>query len=93
MRFAQAFHIRSLRDLFGGRTNWFDSSPEFVLCFSTHEFRNTENVRATTLLHRLANDQSSLRTSTQCCLNKGTCESDLAGFAMVVMDHVDVSSA
>nr|CCA20575.1 AlNc14C98G5935 [Albugo laibachii Nc14] len=35
MRFTQAFRIRSLHDLFGGRTAWFASALEFNLRFST----------------------------------------------------------
>lgn len=37
MRFAQAFHTRSLRDLFGGRTDCFASELEFILLSSTSE--------------------------------------------------------
>ena len=53
MQFAQAFRIRSLRDLFGGRSTWFSSSSEFVLRFSTHTAEHSLEVGKTKLLRRL----------------------------------------
>ena len=53
MQFAQAFRIRSLRDLLGERSTLFDSYFEFVLRFSTHSDGTRAEVSTTKLLRRL----------------------------------------
>nr|CCA19886.1 AlNc14C81G5296 [Albugo laibachii Nc14] len=65
MRFAQAFLIRSLRDLFGGRTTWFDSALEFILRFGTIEVGNQSDQCPSKLLRRLYVEVTQILRRTQ----------------------------